>query len=354
MRPSHYTHTNSIYILGIATLLSAQGLLNVSQPKIFDLNAPDTTKATAPSIVDNTVTKKEARASKSSVNAVSEGATPPDAVKVNFVEEDVAQEYRLSLDTTEEVSELKSATDTGEVAPRKEAPREEIVFYDGEHNSNVVFGENTDVAYMTLVDSATVSLAGGNVSHATLSDASAVKMQNSARISHIDMMGNSTLIISDESDVTHVALHHSSTVKVSEDSYISNLNLSDRTQGSVLGGTFGFINLVDESQAHIRKMALDGGSFVTPSVSVSGGAVILEEGTELHIYGRSLNFSDGKILGFWIDETPFELPIVIANKDENGLAKIPTALPPEVTFHEIENEVDSAEIDRADLIETKA
>ena len=315
LRQPHYTSTSSAYLLGIATLLSAQSLLTLPGPQLFTTNPPNSAyKAKAlvkPSISGNT--------------------------DIRTAAEDLGTTL-VSVETDAEATEIAQAEVTIpiEAVSIEAVPTEEIVFYDGENNSNATFDDSSNVAYMTLTDSATVSLAGGSVSHATLSAASTVAMTSSSHISHIDLMGNSALKISDEAEVARVTLHNFSTVEVAEDSQISHLNLTDRTEGKISGGTFGFITLEDESEAHLWDVDINGGSFVTPGVFISGGAVTIEAGTALHVYGRSLNFSDGKVSGTWTDETPFEFALVMVNEAEDGFAKIPRSLPNEVTFHEVE------------------
>lgn len=309
LRQPHYTSTSSAYLLGIATLLSAQSLLTLPGPQLFTTNTPNS-----------------AFKAKALVNPSTSGNTD-----IRTASEDLGTTL-VSVETDTDATEIAQAEVT---IPIEAVPAKEIVFYDGENNSNATFDDSSNVAYMTLTDSATVSLAGGSVSHATLSDASAVAMTSSSHISHIDLMGNSALKISDEAEVARVTLHNFSTVEVAEDSQISHLNLTDRTEGKISGGTFGFITLEDESEAHLWDVDINGSSFVTPGVFISGGAVTIEAGTALHVYGRSLNFSDGKVSGTWTDETPFEFALVMVNEAKDGFAKIPRSLPNEVTFHEV-------------------
>lgn len=333
LRKPHYIHTNSGYLLGIVTLLSAQGLLPFYGPQLFTANAPGAhTQPTQP-VLESTESKTDSgnlRTSTDSVvmNTVTETAITADARTADVRTADARTLDSISVDAVT-IAPTESAIDT--------ALTTGSVFYDGDNNSNVVFDESSDVAYVTLIDTATVSLAGGRISHATLSDASAVEMTDSSHISHIDLMGNSTLTMGDEADTAYITLHDFSAVEVSENSQVSHLNLTDRAAGKILGGTFSFINLADESEAHIWRVNIDGGSAIAPGMAVSGGAVTLETGTSLHIYGRSLDFSDGKIVGAWIDETPFEFSLVIANEAGDGSSEVPVSLPDEVTFHEIES-----------------
>lgn len=193
------------------------------------------------------------------------------------------------------------------------------------------------VGYITLTENSTAALEGGRIAHATFRDASTVEMTGSSHISHADLTDKASITMSDAADVSHLTLSDFSTAAISGRSDISHLNLQADAEGTIEGGTIGFINLSDRSVAHIRRLSLDGGAFIAGEVNTSGGAVTYTAGTTLHIYGRSLSFADGIISGSWADGTPFALTLIesLGNPEEAGSFEMPTSLPSEVIFHEV-------------------
>ncbi|MEL7330608.1 MAG: hypothetical protein AAFN12_00095 [Cyanobacteria bacterium J06560_2] len=95
--------------------------------------------------------------------------------------------------------------------------------------------------------------------------------------------------------------------------------------------------MADESEAHIWGVEIDGGSFITPEVTVTGGAITLETGSTLHIYGREMSFSEGALSGAWADGSPFTFALVMVDEGEEGeFTEIPSSLPSEVIFYKTE------------------
>lgn len=176
---------------------------------------------------------------------------------------------------------------------------EEIPFYGGHDDNNISVLKGGDVAHMFLCDSATASIKGGNVSHVKMYDSSAIK-------------------VSDNADIGHLTLSNSSQAKIS-------------------GGTFAFINLADNSEAHIWSLNINGGSLGTPEINLSGGAITLQRGIKLHIYGKKLSFADGKLSGTWADGTSFKFWLVQNFGDEQrSRYKLPDSMPGQVIFHKTE------------------
>lgn len=201
---------------------------------------------------------------------------------------------------------------------------EEIAFYRGHDDNNISVLKGGHVSHMFLCDSATASIKGGNVGFINMYDSSAIE------VSH-----NMASIKGE--NVAHLKMYDSSAIEVSDNADISHLTLNNSSQGKISDGTFAFINLRDNSEAHIRSLNIGDGSIQASGVNISGGAVTLERGTTLHIYAQKLGFKDGKLSGTWADGSSFKFWLVqYFGNEEQSRYKLPDSMPDQVIFHKTE------------------
>ncbi|MGD1896080.1 MAG: hypothetical protein ACFB16_03915 [Phormidesmis sp.] len=238
--------------------------------------------------------------------------------------------------------DLQDLDSSDPVPPATENPAEVVVganeeqtSYDGVAENRLFITAVGAVAYVDLFEASSASVESGNISHAYLYDTSDITISGSAEISHLTLSGNATGSLS-ASNVGHLTLIESSTFEISESAEVSHLTLEDSTQGQINGGTFSFIRLQDNSEAHIRSATLDGGSFVALDANVSGGAITFEPGTKLNIYAQTLSFDNGQLSGTWADGRDFQFAIVqdLGNEEEGPIFEVPDAMPAAVVFHE--------------------
>ena len=250
---------------------------------------------------------------------------------------------------------------------------EKIGSYQGKGKSNILMTEGGDATLIDLRDSATASVRGGEIAHFFLYDTSSLKMGNDDRdnslkesgsisflhlhdsaaasikggeISHIIVHDAGSLSVSGNSEISHLTLHDASSVSLSDSSQIYNLTLEDDTRSEISNAQLGFLNIGDRSEAHVHSLDIEGDSFSAPGVKVSGGAVVLESGTALHIYGREVNFADGKLSGIWDDGTGYEFWLIRRVKNnwferfwhgedsDREYFEIPQSMPKEIIFHQ--------------------
>ena len=251
---------------------------------------------------------------------------------------------------------------------------EKIKSYEGKGASNTLVKNGGSVSYASLRDLATVFVRGGEISRLFLYDASSLKMGNDERdnislkengsvsflhlynsavafvkggeIAHINLHDEGSLSVSGNSEISHLTLYDASSLLLSDSSQIYSVTLEDNTRSEISGAQLGFLDLSDRSEAHVRSLDIEGDSFTAPGVNVSGGAVILESGTTLHIYGREVNFADGKLFGIWNDGTRYEFWLIrrvknnwferfLSGKDgEREYFEIPKSMPNEIIFHQ--------------------
>lgn len=250
---------------------------------------------------------------------------------------------------------------------------EKIRSYDGKGTSNIVVTEGGSVSYLDLRDSATASVKGGEITHLFLYDTSSLKLFDRSKqdnsgdsssisfiysydsatafikgeeVSHINLHDTSNLSVSGDAIVSHLSLHDASSVSVSGSQKIYHLTLKDETQGEILDARVGSLTLEDRSEVHVRSLDIDGDSFSAPGIEVSGGAVILDSNTALNIYGRKIDFANGKLSGIWADGIHFEFWLIRRIRDNwfwsfwragDGELKyeIPKSIPKQVIFHQI-------------------
>ena len=256
---------------------------------------------------------------------------------------------------------------------------ENIGSYQGKGKSNILVNKGGGATLIDLRDSATASVRGGEIAHFFLHDTSSLKMGNDDRdnisseengsisflhlhdsatasikggeIAHIIVHDASSLSVSGNSEISHLSLHDASSVSLSDSSQIDNLTLEDDTRSEISNAQLGFLKISDRSEAHVHSLDIEGDSFSAPGVKVSGGAVVLESGTALHIYGREVNFADGKLSGIWDDGTSYEFWLIRRVKNnwferfwrgedsDREYFEIPQSMPKEIIFHQTKGNV---------------
>lgn len=234
------------------------------------------------------------------------------------------------------------------------AADEEISSYKGEDKSDILV-KGGSVSWMDLHDSAAALIEKGEVGHVYLYDTSLLKLSGnrddtsasqSSSVSFVHLHDSAAASVKG-GEISHVHLHDESSLKLSGTSEISHLTLNDSSQSEISGGQLSFLNLTDDSEAHVWLLDIEGGKFSTPEISVSGGAITIEPGTALHIYGREIRFADGKLSGIWANGTQFEFWLLrntqkrrfwlFKGDEEDRHTEIPSSLPKEVIFHQTKN-----------------
>lgn len=179
---------------------------------------------------------------------------------------------------------------------------EKIVNYEGRNSSNILVNEGGNAVRIDLCDSATANIKGGTSAHINMYDSSDIK-------------------VSGNSEITHLTFH--------EDS-----------KGEISGGSFSFINLKDKSDVRIKSLKLqDGSTSLSSGKEISGGVITLQKGATLHIYGESLNFSNGKLSGVWADGTKFNIWLLQNSQGQENRFKLFQSMPKQVVFHKVEKPV---------------
>lgn len=245
---------------------------------------------------------------------------------------------------------------------------EKMSSYEGKNRSHILVTEGGSVSGMNLRDSAIASVVGGEVSHLYLYDTSSFSVSGSSDISHLTLedetygeildarvsfltLKNRSEVrvrsLSGSSEISHLKLHDASSISISGSLEISHLTLKDETYGEIFDARVSFLNLKDRSKVRVRSLDIQGGgSFSATGVEVSGGAVILESDTALHIYGREIDFANGKLSGIWADGTYFEFWLIRRIKDnwfwffwragdDAPEYKIPKSMPNQIIYHQI-------------------
>ena len=251
---------------------------------------------------------------------------------------------------------------------------EEMNSYEGKGRSNILVTKGGSVSFMNLRDSATASVKGGEISHLFLYDTSSLKLFDSGKqnnsagkssdigfihlhdsataliegeeVAHINLYNTSDLSVSGSSVISHLTLHDTSSLSVSGSQKIDHLTLEEETHGEIFDARVGSLTLRDRSVVHVRSLDIQGDLFSAPGVEVSGGAIVLGSNTALNIYGREINFADGKLSGTWVDGTHFEFWLIRRIKDnwfwslwragdDELTYEIPKSMPNQVIFHQI-------------------
>ncbi|MEL7224378.1 MAG: hypothetical protein AAGL17_05835 [Cyanobacteria bacterium J06576_12] len=301
MRQPSYRYIGSLYLLGLAALLSTPSLFTSPQLNgLYDAVMP------APLLWNSDAGNERDR------------TIPP----------------RLLAKAP---ANIDATVDVGTIVDAEEAIAliaEGRILYEGADDRTTTISNNSDFTHVSLIDAAAISLENGDILEATLTDFSMVEMTGSSRISHAELSGESTLTLNDESSVSHLTLTDYSTVEISENSRVAHLTLANSASSRIFDGTFSTINLMGQSEAHIWGMNIEGGSFVTRDIAVMDSTVTLEPGATLNLYVRSVDFADGRLFGRWKDGTPFDFTVVMSDP-ARSLATVPSELPDEVIFHAV-------------------
>lgn len=219
--------------------------------------------------------------------------------------------------SNQSIAQLESVDDSARPGEGQASIRldegEDIPFYSGRDESALAIGPGGSVAHLSLYDSATVAMTGGEVSHFNAYD-------------------DSEVTISGLVDVSHFSFNDAATGKLSGAVNISHLTFSDMATGELSGGTFGFLNVTGETVVDIRKMTIEGGSLITPDLTVPGGALTLGENARVNLYASDVAFSDGQLSGKWMDGTTFAFAVVMRmfSEVDEGSFVLPTSMPEQI------------------------
>lgn len=245
-----------------------------------------------------------------------------------------AQAQRLAQTQS---SEVQDEIETIETSDSEAIERTIQTSLDNREQASITVRDGENIPFYTGSNESTVTIArGGSISHLSLADSAKASIEGEA--SHASLEGDSTIsVFGSGSNVGHLTLNGQTRGKISEGASISHLNLNDDATGEITGGTFSFINLGGRSEVEVRSMVLDGGSFITPDVNVSGGAITLAEDSTLTIYGRDMRFESGVLLGSWADGTSFSLSLLMLRNagTEQEIFEVPDAMPAQVVLHEV-------------------
>lgn len=196
---------------------------------------------------------------------------------------------------------------------------------------------DNSITSLYAYDTASVQVVnGGDLPFYYGYNSTSLGMLGGSSVSYVNLFDQAIVAMSADSNASYVNLANQASAQIQSGATISHFSAYNTSQASILGGTFSFLNLLDNSHANISSVFFNGGLFIGSGISVDGGALTYAPGASADVYVQQAVFSNGMLSGTWEDGTNFSFWVISRLLDGNGneYFELPNTLPQQITLHQ--------------------
>jgi uncharacterized protein len=152
------------------------------------------------------------------------------------------------------------------------------------------------------------------VPYVDLIDHAKVTLKSGAKVAHLDARGSSEVVVEDGAQISHLTAKGQAVVRI-------------------LGGRISNLSILDQAQAHLHRLRLEGGGLY--SSTFSGSGIIYEPSARIHFYADIISVDFGIVRGLWSNGERFALPLIETPDADKGIYRRPASMPSQLVMHEL-------------------